>query len=78
VITIEHRCMSGVDTFIWYDLTRNGVFYHATIEVAKPDDLWMLERLQKGDREYRIVRKHLNPKAWAEVLAAITDHEANR
>jgi hypothetical protein len=78
VITITHRAMSGVDTFIWYDITRNGIYYHATVEVAKPDDLWMLERLNKGEREYRIIRKHLNPKVWAEVLAAITEYEAKR
>lgn len=78
MITITYRAVSGADTFIWYDITRNGLYYHAAVEVAKPDDLWMLERLNNGEREYRTLRKHLTPKVWAEVLAAITEHEAKR
>lgn len=71
---ITNVSRSDVTDYVFFDLDRNGVLYLATARSSHPDELWTLERLGKRNSQYTLVRKHLNPKAWAEALAATSSH----
>lgn len=71
---ITYFSRSYATDFVFFDLDRNGVLYLATARSSFPDELWTLERLNKRNSQFTMVRKHLNPKAWAEALAATSSH----
>ncbi len=71
---ITYVSRSYATDFVFFDLDRNGVLYLATARSSFPDELWTLERLNKRNSQFTMVRKHLNPKAWAEALAATSSH----